>query len=248
MDPVVEFRSVSKKFEYRKDRPESLKALGLGLLTGKFFKSQRETRVVLDDVSFEVHRGEVVGIMGRNGVGKSTMLRILSGIYQADSGQVIVRGRIAPLVALGAGFHPDLSGLENIYLNAAILGIPRKAIAPLVPTIIDFSELKDAIYDPMRTYSTGMGMRLGFSIASHVDAPIIILDEVLGVGDQGFQAKCTRRMDELFKSGRTIIIVAHDPSLVAGLCTRCLIFEKGKILFDGTGRAGAERYLELFGR
>jgi ABC-type polysaccharide/polyol phosphate transport system ATPase subunit len=247
MDTVVEFRNVSKSFSYLPGRPTSLKSLFISMAKGSYFALQREKKVVLDDVSFKIQRGEVVGIMGRNGTGKSTLLRILSGIYQPDSGEVVVKERIAPLVALGAGLHGDLSGYENIFLNSAILGIPRSAIFRLLPAIIDFSELGNQIYHPVKTYSSGMVLRLGFSIASHVDAPIVILDEVLGVGDEGFQTKCYRKLEEMFGSGRTIILVTHDPLQIQKFCKRCMLLENGKVIYDGPAGGGAQRYSELFG-
>lgn len=247
MDAVVEFRNVSKKFFYLQDRPASLKSLFISVLKGKYFSLAREKKVVLDNVCFKVQRGEVVGIMGRNGTGKSTLLRILSGIYQPDSGQVIVKERIAPLVALGAGLHGDLSGYENIFLNCAILGIPRAIIYKLLPSIIDFSELGNQIYHPVKNYSSGMFLRLGFAIASHVDAPIVILDEVLGVGDEGFQKKCFKKLEEMFNSGRTIILVTHDPAQIERFCKRCLVLENGNVIYDGPAAGGAQRYSELFG-
>lgn len=245
--PVIEFRGVSKKFQYLKHRPNSLKSLFLSLVTGQYFKIEREKKVILDDVSFTINRGEIVGIMGRNGTGKSTMLRILCGIYHADKGSVIVKERIAAMVALGAGFHPELSGYENIFLNGAIMGIPRNELKKMAPTILEFSELGNQIHHPVKTYSTGMILRLGFAVASHVDAPIIVLDEILGVGDEGFQKKCFARMEELFQSGRTLILVTHDPRQIEKFCKRCLVLENGKIVYDGPPAGGSRRYSELFG-
>jgi ABC-2 type transport system ATP-binding protein len=247
MDTVVEFRNVSKKFSYTHGRPTSLKTLFLSLMDRSYFSLPRENKVVLNNVSFKVQRGEVLGIMGRNGTGKSTMLRIISGIYQPDSGDVIVKERIAPLVALGAGLHGDLSGYENIFLNCAILGIPRANINNSLQAIIDFSELGVQIHHPVKTYSSGMILRLGFSIASHVDAPIVILDEVLGVGDEGFQRKCFKKLEDMFKSGRTIILVTHDASQIQRFCKRCIVLEGGHAVYDGPPEGGAQRYSELFG-
>lgn len=246
-DSVIEFRSVSKKFTYLKHRPDSLKGLFLSLTNGEYFNMEREKKVILDDVSFSIGRGEIVGIMGRNGTGKSTLLRILCGIYQADEGTVVVKERIAAMVALGAGFHPELSGYENIFLNGAIMGIPRDELKRIAPQILEFSELGDQIHHAVKTYSSGMVVRLGFSVASHVDAPILVLDEVFGVGDEGFQRKCFARLDELFKSGRTMILVTHDPSQIKRFCKRCLVLENGKIVFDGSAEGGSKRYSELFG-
>jgi len=246
IDPVIEFRNVSKKFSYIKNRPASFKDLAISLATLKYFSLEREKKVILDDVSFKIYPGEVVGIMGRNGTGKTTTLRILSGIYQADKGQVIVRERIAPLVALGAGFHGDLSGYENIFLNGAIMGIPHAELKELAPKIIEFSELGSHINYPVKNYSSGMVLRLGFSVAAFVDAPILVLDEILGVGDVGFQKKCIRKIEEMFQSGRTIVLVNHDPTTVKRFCSRCLVLDEGHLIYDGPVDRGGDVYTELF--
>ncbi len=247
IDSVIEFNNVSKAFVHLRDRPKSMKSILVSACRGDLrsrFKGER--KIVLQNVSFKIRRGETVGIMGRNGTGKSTLLRMLCGIYQPDSGQITVTERIAPLIALGAGFHPDLSGYENIYLSAAILGIPRSVTKTLIPEILQFAELGDEIYDPVKNYSSGMMMRLGFSVASHLDAPILVLDEVLSVGDEGFQKKCFKKIDELFRSGRTVILVTHDPKQVKRFCQRCLVFENGSLLFDGDPEAGTQVYSGLF--
>lgn len=243
---MVELRDVSKAFEYVKDRPQSIKSLLVSLSNGSYFKLEKQRKVVLDHVSFQIRSGEILGLMGRNGTGKSTLLRILSGIYQADSGKVTVNGTIAPLVALGAGFHNDLSGYENIFLNGAILGIERKELIRLAPAIIEFAELKDQIHVPIKNYSSGMILRLGFSVAVHVSAPILLLDEVIGVGDAGFQAKCHEKILELFRQGRTVVIVTHDPEAVRKYCTRCIVLDGGRVVFDGEASSGADVYSRLF--
>lgn len=245
-DTVIEFENVSKRFSYIYGRPTTLKTTFISMMKGHYFALPKETKTILDKVSFKICQGEVVGIMGRNGTGKSTLLRILSGIYRPDSGKVTVKGRIAPLIAMGAGLHGELSGYENIFLNCAILGIPRAAVQDLVPQIIGFSELGSQIYHPVKTYSSGMFLRLGFSIACHVDAPIVVLDEVLGVGDEGFQRKCFRKLEEMFTSGKTIVLVTHDPGQIARFCKRCIVLEDGKLIFDGDAGGGAQRYSQLF--
>ncbi len=244
--PVVELKNVNKRFSYTPNRPESAKELAISLLNGKYFKLKRETKVVLDDVSFSINKGEVVAIMGRNGAGKSTMLRILAGIYQPDSGEVVVRERVAPMVALGAGFHNDLSGYENIFLNGSIMGIPRAELKALANDIIEFSELGNHIHYPVKNYSSGMTLRLGFSVAAFVDAPIMVLDEILTVGDEGFQRKCLKKISELFQSGRTVILVTHDPNLAKSFCNRCIVLESGKVVYDGAPDRGARMYSEMF--
>ena len=244
--PVVEFKNVSKTFTYIQNRPESIKELAISLLKNKYFYLKKEKKVILDNVSFKINRGEIVAIMGRNGTGKSTTLRILSGIYQPDSGEVIVRERVAPMVALGAGFHAELSGYENIFLNGSIMGIPRSDLKALAAQIIEFSELGPNINYPIKNYSTGMILRLGFSVAAFVDAPILVLDEVLGVGDAGFQRKCLKKIDELFRSGRTIILVTHDPNVARQFCHRCMVLDQGKLVFDGSVQTGGQMYQDMF--
>jgi ABC-type polysaccharide/polyol phosphate transport system ATPase subunit len=244
--PVVEFRNVSKTFSYVKGRPESMKELAISVFNGRYFKLEREKKVVLDDVSFKIYPGEVVAIMGRNGTGKSTMMRILSGIYQPDNGDVIVRERIAAMVALGAGFHPELSGYENIFLNGSIIGIPRSDLLKLAEQIIEFSELGSHINYPLKTYSSGMILRLGFSVGAFVDAPIMVLDEILGVGDAGFQRKCLNKISELFHSGRTIILVTHDFNVAEQFCNRCMVLDGGKLIYDGPTLKGSQVYQDMF--
>lgn len=243
---MIELKNVSKAFVYVKDRPQSIKSLLVQISNGSYFRLKKERKVVLENVSFQITTGEIVGLMGRNGTGKSTLLRILSGIYKADSGRMQVNGTIAPLVALGAGFHNDLSGYENIFLNGAILGIERKELIRLAPSIIEFAELADQIHLPIKNYSSGMILRLGFSVAVHVEAPILLLDEVIGVGDAGFQAKCLAKIQELFNQGRTVVIVTHDPETVRRFCTRCIVMESGKVIFDGKASEGADVYSRLF--
>jgi ABC-type polysaccharide/polyol phosphate transport system ATPase subunit len=245
--PAVEFRGVSKTFHYVQNRPRSLKSMFVSIAKGDYFKLPKTHKTVLQDVSFTIGRGEVVGIMGRNGTGKSTLLRILCGIYQPDQGEVIVHDRIAPLVALGAGFHNDLSGYENILLNGAILGIPRSHLLEITPQIIEFSELGHEIYNPIKNYSSGMIVRLGFSVACHLDAPIVVLDEVLSVGDEGFQRKCMMKIEEFFANGKTVILVTHDPHTIRKFCRRCLVLDQGRLIFDGDPLGGAQSYHELFG-
>lgn len=201
---------------------------------------------VLDGVSFEIYPGEVVGIMGRNGAGKSTLFRLLTGIYRPDSGRIQVREKMAALIGLGAGFHGDLTGYENIFLNASVIGFSRAQITGVVDKIIEFSELGEHIHVPVKNYSSGMILRLGFSIASHVDAPVILLDEILGVGDEGFQRKSLAKILEMIRSGRTVILVTHDSEAVLKHCTRCIVLDGGKIVYGGEVAGGVATYKGLF--
>ena len=191
---VLQVKNVSKRFKYWSDRPTSLKTILVNLLRFNFDFGRRVPFLALDDISFEIKQGEFVGIMGKNGAGKSTLLKLICGIYQPTSGSIVVRDTIAPLIELGAGFHGDLSGYENIFLNAAILGFGRKATQEALPAIIEFAELGELIHMPIKNYSSGMLVRLGFSIAAHLAAPLILIDEILAVGDAGFQKKCLAKI------------------------------------------------------
>src|ERR1700677_4240737 len=183
-EPVIEVKRLTKSFDHWLDQPHSFKNLLTRLSKGNWNSfAVGKQFTVLKDVSFEIYPGEFVGIMGRNGAGKSTLLKLISGIYTPTSGSIETRDQIAPLIELGAGFHPDLSGYENIFLNAAILGFGQAATTDAVPKILEFSELGDMIYMPVKNYSSGMLVRLGFAIASHLTAPVILIDEVLAVGD-----------------------------------------------------------------
>ncbi len=208
---------------------------------GKVFRDWRSpaTFTALDDVSFEVTRGETFGIYGHNGSGKSTTLALIAGVLRPTSGQVTIQGRISPLLELGAGFHPELTGRENIILNGVILGLTRKEVQSRFDQIVDFSELHEFIEEPIRTYSSGMIVRLGFSIAVHTDPEILLLDEVLGVGDTSFQEKSLGKIEEIRKTNVTIVLVTHDFDQVSKMCDRALILNHGKIVaLDRPDRIG----------
>jgi ABC-type polysaccharide/polyol phosphate transport system ATPase subunit len=187
----------------------------------------------LRDVSFEVDPGSAVGLVGRNGSGKTTLLRLLSGIVKPTSGSVAVAGRVGSLLELGAGFHPDLTGRENVYLNGSIHGLRRAAIREKLDEIVAFAGLEDFIDLPVRTYSSGMYMRLGFSIASHIEADVLLLDEVFAVGDESFQRKCFGKVFEFKQRGGTIVFVSHDAGAVERLCDRAVLLDQGRVAFDG---------------
>lgn len=191
------------------------------------------TLEVLKGVSFEVNGGECVAVIGKNGAGKSTLLSLLAKIYLPTSGKVEVLGRVAPLLELGAGFHNDLTGLENIYFNAVILGLTREQVKERIQSIIDFSELGEAIEAPVRTYSSGMMARLGFAIAIHVDAEVLIVDEVLAVGDQRFEQKCLERVEEFRQNGGAILLVSHQLPTVEKFADRVIWLKDGKIEMMG---------------
>ncbi len=197
-------------------------------------KRKFQTLNVLRGISFEVGKGECVAIVGRNGAGKSTLLGLLARIYTPNSGSIKINGRVAPLLELGAGFHPDLSGAENIIFNAVILGLTRKEAISRTASIVEFSELGEQIYAPVRTYSSGMVARLGFAIAVHVDAEILIVDEVLSVGDFEFQQKSFARIMEFRKAGGTILLVSHQAEAIQKIADRCVWIQGGQVVASGT--------------
>jgi lipopolysaccharide transport system ATP-binding protein len=244
--PIIIAEHLCKRYvrtEYRPSLRHEALNMARKLLQGRQGGTfQAQPFNALDDVSFTIARGEAVGIIGRNGSGKTTLLRLLSGIAQPTSGTLTVRGRFAALIGLAAGFLPELSGRKNIYLNAAIQGVPPKQIEPLVEEIIEFAEIRSFIDTPVKNYSTGMGARLGFSIAVHILPEIVFIDEVLAVGDAAFQAKCTERMLQLKSEGRTIVFVSHDAYQVGLLCDRCLWLHNGKLMADGEARAVLAEY------
>lgn len=198
----------------------------------------------LRDTSFEVKNGEILGIIGRNGAGKSTLLKILSRIVEPTSGQAIVYGRVASLLEIGTGFHPELSGRENIYLNGTILGMTKKEINNNFNDIVDFSEVGKFIDTPVKRYSSGMYVRLAFAVAAHLDPEVLIVDEVLAVGDAAFQKKCLGKMSETAKTGRTVIFVSHNMHTIQDLCSRTILLEDGKIEMDGPTSDVIKQYLQ----
>lgn len=199
----------------------------------------------LRDVSFQVNEGEALGIVGHNGAGKTTLLKLLSSITTPTSGQITIRGRLVALVEVSSGFHPELTGRENIYLHGPMLGMRRSEIARKMDSIIDFSGVEKYIDVPVKRYSSGMYVRLGFSIAAHLDPDIVLLDEVLAVGDVAFQAKCLERIEELRKAGRTIVFVSHDLAAVERLCHRAVLLNRGQIVMDGAPRAVIDEYQRM---
>jgi lipopolysaccharide transport system ATP-binding protein len=197
----------------------------------------------LDDVSFEVHRGEVLGLVGANGAGKSTLLKVLSRITDPSKGQVTIRGRVGSLLEVGTGFHPELTGRENIFLNGTILGMRRAEIVSHFAEIVDFSGVERFLDTPVKRYSSGMQVRLAFAVAAHLQPEILLVDEVLAVGDAEFQQKCLGKMQDVTQAGRTVIFVSHNLAAVRSLCPRALVLEHGRLAFDGETPAAIERYL-----
>lgn len=234
---------ISKNFKVFNDKGYTLKER---LLFSK--RRKYSHRCVLNNISFEVKRGEAVGLIGENGCGKSTTLKMLSRIMFPDQGTITMDGRVSALIELGAGFHPDMSGRENIYINAAIFGLSRAEIDRRLQTIIDFSELGKYIDNPVRTYSSGMYMRLAFSIAINVDADILLVDEILAVGDANFQAKCFNKMREIKASGTTIVIVSHSLGQIEQICDRTIWICNGEIRENGNPYDVHRSYMEYMGQ
>ena len=227
-DVAIRIKDLKKVFMLSHSGVASLKTLVL-----KWKRPSMQRLEVLRGISFEVNHGECVAIIGRNGAGKSTLLSLMAQIYKPTSGTIEMHGRVAPLLELGAGFHADLTGLENIFVNGMILGIDRKTLESRIDSIVEFSELYNHIDSPVRTYSSGMNARLGFAIAVHVDADILLVDEVLAVGDFAFRKKCMEKIDELKAQGKTIILVSHGSGDVQRLADRCIWIQNGLIQMEG---------------
>jgi len=242
MNTAIRFDRVSKCFILRRERPRSFQELALNLLHGRG-NGRREDFWALRDVDFTVEKGEMVGLIGPNGAGKSTVLKLISRIIEPTSGQIAVNGRLSALLELGAGFHPDLTGRENIYLNGSILGLSRTQIRRRLDDIIAFAELERFIDVPVKHYSSGMYVRLGFSVAVHTDPEILLVDEVLAVGDATFQRKCLERIDQMQQEGITILLVSHDLDAVRSVCHRAIWLEKGRVLADGLAEAVVQQYM-----
>jgi lipopolysaccharide transport system ATP-binding protein len=206
-------------------------------------ESRREVLWALDDVSFELDRGEVLGLIGANGAGKSTLLKVLSRITAPSAGRIVIRGRVGSLLEVGTGFHPELTGRENVYLNGAILGMRKAEIDRRFDEIVEFSGIARFLDTPVKRYSSGMQVRLAFSVAAHLDPEILLVDEVLAVGDAEFQRKCLGKMHDVTRQGRTVVFVSHNLAAVRSLCSRALLLEQGRLLFDGDTDEAVERYL-----
>lgn len=236
---AISVENVEKSFKIYKDKGFTLKERIL------FFKSRNAyvKNNILRGISFDIEKGDILGIVGKNGSGKSTLLKLITKIIYPDSGSIEINGKVSSLIELGAGFHPDMTGRENIYINASIYGLTKKEIDSKLDTIIKFSELEEFIDSPIRTYSSGMYMRLAFSVAINVEAEILLIDEILSVGDANFQAKCFRKMQELKNSGITIVIVSHDLHTMKELCNKVIWIESGKIKENGNADIVISKYL-----
>lgn len=252
MIPIIEVKDLSKVYQINHDpkasygslREDALKMVKKPFRVIRKSEAKREEFWALKDVNFTVNRGEVVGIIGRNGAGKSTLLKILSRITYPTSGKAILNGRVASLLEVGTGFHPELTGRENIFLNGAILGMSRKEIERKFNDIVAFSEVEKFLDTPVKYYSSGMYVRLAFAVAAHLDPEILIIDEVLSVGDAQFQKKSLGKMQETARSGRTVIFVSHNMSSIKQLCSRALWIDKGQVRSFGPVEEVVENYLK----
>jgi len=236
-DPVVKVDNVSKKFcmNLRRSMVYGIVDLSKNLLGNRpdSITIRKDEFWALDNIRFELRRGEVLGLIGMNGSGKTTLLRLLAGIFPPDKGGIMIRGRVGALIAIGAGFHPHMTGRENIYLNGIILGMTREEIDAKFDDIVDFAAIKDFLDAPVSTYSSGMRVRLGFSIAVQMEPDVLLIDEVLAVGDMAFKAKCQRKISWLIKKGTTIILVSHDMNSIKKNCHRVLLLDRGKLVDSG---------------
>lgn len=239
-DIVIKGENLHKNYSLQKQKTfkEFLPALFANKQTVIRFKA-------LDGIDFEIKKGESVGILGRNGSGKSTLLKLIAGVTKPSDGRITVNGRVAPLIELGAGFHPELTGRENIYLNGSILGIRRKEMDLLYENIVDFAELHEFIDQPIKFYSSGMYMRLAFAVAVAETPDILLVDEILAVGDARFQKKCLNRMQEFHDAGSTMIMVSHSPNQLREYCTKGLLLNHGKQIYFGDINKAIEKYDEL---
>lgn len=239
---AIRIRNLYKDFKLNTDKPRTLKERLL------FFKRNKVERItILKNINLDIKKGETVALIGTNGSGKSTLLKLMTKIIYPTKGTIKTYGKLTSLLELGAGFHPDFTGRENIYFNAAIFGLTKTEIEKRLDQIIEFAELGDFIDNPVRTYSSGMYMRLAFSIAINVDAEILLIDEILAVGDQHFQDKCFAKLEELKKSDKTIVIVTHNLDQVIHLCNRAIWIKDGVVEMDGKPKQVVEKYLEICG-
>jgi len=239
---AIEVKDLTKSFKLYSDKPNTLKER---LVRG--WKNKIEVHTVLESINLTINKGETVALIGVNGSGKSTLLKLMTKIIYPNKGSLKTYGKLTSLLELGAGFHADFTGRENIYFNAAIFGLTKEEIEKRIDDIIEFSELGDFIDSPVRTYSSGMYMRLAFSVAINVDAEILLIDEILAVGDQHFQEKCFNKLEKLSKSDKTIVIVSHSLDAMKKLCKRAIWIDNGHIREDGESNKVIDDYLRVCG-
>jgi ABC-2 type transport system ATP-binding protein len=238
----IQFENVTHRYRLIRERPDSLREIFAKLFQHRSVVQDFEA---LKALSFQIGSGETVGLIGRNGSGKSTALKIMAGVFEPTQGQVSINGTIAPLIELGAGFHPDLTGRENILLNGLLMGVSKKELLARAPAIIEFAELGDFIDTPLKQYSSGMYMRLAFATAVEVDPDILLVDEILAVGDAEFQEKCYERMRQFQRRGKTLVLVSHFPDDIRKLCSRTILIDHGQLIADGSTESVLRKYEEL---
>lgn len=246
MKPRIHVENVSKRFVYVPVRARQT-TLKSAIVNGLFRRPERQTVEALRDVSFSLGAGELLGVVGRNGSGKTTLLRLLAGIYRSDAGSIDISGTLAPLLALGAGFHPDLTGRENARIELLVLGLSPRDIAARMEQIADFSEIGDFIDAPLRTYSAGMTARLAYAAAMSTEPDVMLIDEILAVGDEAFTAKCLAHVEGLRQQGKTIVLVTHNAALVRERCDRALWLERGRLAAFGDASEVTGAYHESLG-
>ena len=247
---AIGVRGLSKSYtiEHQHERSATLSEQILKRARRGFRRSEKETFWALQDISFDIHQGDVVGIVGRNGAGKSTLLKILSRITEPTAGEVDLYGSVGSLLEVGTGFHPELTGRENVFLNGAILGMNRREIARQFDAIVDFAGIAQFLDTPVKRYSSGMYVRLAFAVAAHLNTDILLVDEVLAVGDTEFQKKCLGKIKDVAHSGRTVIFVSHHMQSVSVLCTKAMYLEKGRLIYSGDVPAAIDHYVRSFER
>lgn len=239
--PIVSVRDLSKSFQVARHHSLKERILEFG-----HYKKNIEKFLALQDISLDFFVGESVGLVGHNGSGKSTLLKVIGGIISPTEGSILRRGRMAALLELGAGFHPDLTGRENVYLNASLLSLSNKEIDRIFDEIVDFSGIENFIDTQVKFYSSGMYVRLAFSVAVHVDPDLLLVDEVLAVGDQPFQEKCMNKIREFQIEGRTIVLVSHSAGQVADICSRAIVLNHGQVVFDGNAKQGLNMLNKIY--
>ena len=240
---LLRVEHIGMKFNLSKERVNDFREYVIRMLKGK--KLEKDEFWALKDINFSIHEGERIGILGLNGAGKSTLLKVVAGVFKPTEGRVIRNGKIVPLLELGAAFNMDLTGEENIYQHGQVMGLTPEQIEEKKPEIIEFADIGDHLYQPVKTYSSGMFARLAFACAINVDPDILIVDEVLSVGDMAFQLKCFKKFEQFKEKGKTILFVTHNISDVLRNCTRTIIIDSGKKIFDGSVKDGVERYKKI---
>ncbi len=246
MEALIVADRVSKRYEIHHNRAQALKSRVMGLFYERY-RSRVEDFWALRDVSLTVGRGEAVGLVGRNGSGKSTLLKLIAGIHRPTTGQILIRrgAKVGTMIELGVGFNTELTGAENVFLNASVYGLSRRDVEAIYDRVVDYSEIGQFIDEPIKNYSSGMVMRLAFAVAAHLDPEVLLLDEIFAVGDEAFQDKCRATMQEFIARGKTLLFVSHSAKSVQQICSRVCVLSHGQKLFDGPTSEGLDFYHAL---